>query len=269
MPNERLRATLLDSGKYDERSLAEELGVDPKSVQRWVTRGTTPHRSNAHRAARLLGVPVSYLWPEFDSSRESASLAEIVTLYPHRSDVPRALWLDLLTGARERVWLYANASLFLPEDNPESIGLIRHKAGNGADVRILMADPDSEMCTRRGVEEQLFEAIPARVRMALSYYSPLAGTPGVDFRLQAETLYNSIFVYDDEMLINQHVYGMYGYMAPILHLRRTEGGDFFDMYLRSFQRVWDVSRALETSGFWREREEAIRRNSGVPPQSGA
>ncbi len=41
-----------------------------------------------------------------------------------------------------------------------------------------MADPDSPECVRRG----------------------------------AETLYNSIFVYDDEMLINHHIYGMYGYM---------------------------------------------------------
>ena len=147
------------------------------------------------------------------ADRESASQAEIVTLYPHRSDVPRHLWFDLLTAASARIWLYANASLFLPEDNPESIGIIRRKAESGADVRILMADPDSDMCARRGVEEQLFDAIPARVRMALSYYAPLAGVPGVDFRLQSETLYNSIFAYDDEMLVNQHVYGMYGYMA--------------------------------------------------------
>jgi hypothetical protein len=59
--------------------------------------------------------------------------------------------------------------------------------------------------------------------------------------LQSETLYNSIFAYDDEMLINQHVYGMYGYMAPVLHLHLMDGGDFFDMYLRSFDRVWEIS----------------------------
>jgi len=261
VPNERLRAALLDSSKYDATSLAEELGLDPKSVQRWVARGTTPHRSNAYKAARLLGVPASYLWPGIEAGRESASLSEIVSLYPHRSDVPRELWLDLLASAKERVWLYANASLFLPEDNPGSIEIIRRKAERGADVRILMANPDSQMCARRGIEEQLFEAIPARVRMALAYYAPLAGTPGIDFRLQSETLYNSIFTYDDAMLVNQHVYGMYGYMAPVLHLRRMPGGDFFDMYLRSFQRVWDVSSAIETSAFWRQREEAIRRNT--------
>jgi hypothetical protein len=51
----------------------------------------------------------------------------------------RHLWLDLLTGAGRRIWLYANASLFLPEDNPESIAIIRRMAEAGMDVRILMA----------------------------------------------------------------------------------------------------------------------------------
>ena len=62
-------------------------------------------------------------------------------------------------------------------------------------------------------------------------------------------------------LINQHVYGMYGYMAPILHLRHVDGGDFFDMYVRSFERVWDVSYPIEESNFWRQRASAI--NSAV------
>jgi transcriptional regulator with XRE-family HTH domain len=117
MANERLRTTLTDS-EYDERSLADELGLDPKSVQRWITRGITPRRITAHRAAKLLGVPASWIWPDLETERESASQAEIVTLYPHRSEVPRHLWLDLLTAAGTRVWLYANASLFVAEDNP-------------------------------------------------------------------------------------------------------------------------------------------------------
>lgn len=194
---------------------------------------------------------------DLEADRGSASQAEIVTLYPHRSDVPGHLWFDLLTSATRRIWLYANASLFLPEDDPESIGIIRRKAETGTDVRILMADPDSEPCARRGVEEQLFDAIPAHVRMALSYYAPLVNVPGVDFRLQSETLYNPIFAYDDELLINQHVYGMYGYMAPVLHLHRMDGGDFFDMYLRSFDRVREISPPIQESGFWRQRASAL------------
>jgi transcriptional regulator with XRE-family HTH domain len=260
MPNERLRATILESD-YDQRSLADELGLDHKSVQRWVTQDITPRRTTAHRAAKLLGVSPSWLWPDLDGDRESASQAEIVTLYPHRSEVPRHLWLDLLTATSRRVWLYANASLFLPEDNPDSIEIIRRKAEDGLEVRLLMADPDSPECTTRGIEERLFDAIPARVRMALTYYAPLAGSPGIEFRLQQATLYNSIFVYDDEMLVNQHAYGMYGYMAPILHLRRMENGDFFDMYIRSFERVWEISSPIQESNFWRQRSAAINAKS--------
>lgn len=260
MPNERLRATLAES-EYNEDLIAKEIGLDPKSVQRWITKGVVPRRATAQRAARLLGVSVSWLWPELEVDRESASHAEIVTLYPHRSEVPNHLWLDLLTSSARRIWLYANASLFLPEDNPESIDIIRRKAESGVEVKILMADPDSPECVQRGIEERLFDAIPARVRMALAYYAPLVGMPGVEFLLQRATLYNSIFVYDDEMLVNQHVYGMYGYMAPILHLRRIEGGDFFDMYIKSFERVWEIGYSIEGSNFWRQRQAAINSNS--------
>jgi transcriptional regulator with XRE-family HTH domain len=268
MPNERFRATLAESG-YDYDALARELGVDPKTVERWVTRSVTPRRTAAQRAARLLGVAPSWLWPDLETSREAVSQAEIVTLYPHRSEVPKHLWLDLLTTAKRRVWLYANASLFLPEDNPESIEAIRSKAKEGTEVRIMMADPDSQECVIRGIEEQLYDAIPARVRMALSYYAPLVGSPGIDFRLQRATLYNSIFVYDDEMLINQHVYGMYGYMAPVLHLRKIEGGDFFDMYIRSFERVWEISAPVEESTFWQQRAATVSRTAHpVPPRPG-
>jgi len=262
MPNERLRSTFAESG-YSEESLAREIGLDPKSVQRWITKDVTPRRSTAQRAAKLLGVPSSWLWPELEADRESASQAEIVCLYPHRSEVPKHLWLDLLTASEQRIWLYANASLFLPEDNPESIEIIRRKAESGVQVRVLMADPDSPECVLRGIEERLFDAIPAQVRMALAYYSPLVGVPGVEFRLQRATLYNSIFVYGEEMLINQHVYGMYGYMAPILHLRYIEGGDFFSMYIRSFERIWEIGSPIEQSHFWRQREAAI--NSASHP----
>jgi hypothetical protein len=41
------------------------------------------------------------------------------------------------------------------------------------------------------------------------------------------------------MLINQHIYGTYGHLAPILHLRRMDGADLFDTYMRSFELVWN------------------------------
>lgn len=41
------------------------------------------------------------------------------------------------------------------------------------------------------------------------------------------------------MLVNQHIYGTYGYTAPILHLQRKAGFDLFHTYLRSLDLVWN------------------------------
>jgi hypothetical protein len=46
---------------------------------------------------------------------------------------------------------------------------------------------------------------------------------------------------------------MCGYMAPVLHLHRMDGGDFFDMYIRSFDRVWEISPPVQESAFWHQR----------------
>jgi hypothetical protein len=83
--------------------------------------------------------------------------------------------------------------------------------------------------------------IVGRVEMANAYYAPLIGAPGVEFHLHRTTLYNSIYRYDDHMLINQHVYGTYGYLAPILHIRKTDTGDLFDTYARSYDLIWSQS----------------------------
>jgi hypothetical protein len=56
------------------------------------------------------------------------------------------------------------------------------------------------------------------------------------------TLNNSIYRFDDEMLVNTHLYGVPGAYAPVPHLRRLAGGELFDIYATSFQRVW--SRAV-------------------------
>ncbi|WP_410583694.1 hypothetical protein [Amycolatopsis sp. lyj-108] len=165
--------------------------------------------------------------------------ADMVALYAHRANVPKQLWMDLLTGAQERIDLFANASLFLPEDNPEAIQIIKNKAKSGVKIRILLGDPEQPAMELRGKEERLFEGLVGRIRMALAYYRPLVGIDGIDFRLHGTSLYNSIFRYDNQMLVNQHIYGTYGYIAPILHLRKSSAGDLFDTYMRSLNLVWD------------------------------
>ena len=59
--------------------------------------------------------------------------------------------------------------------------------------------------------------------------------------LHDTTLYNSIYRFDDEMLVNTHLYATNAYAAPVLHLRRLDGGQLFANYARSFEAVWERS----------------------------
>ena len=57
MPNERLRALLLERGQTPDK-LADAVSVDPKTVERWVTKGRTPYRAHRYAVAAFLGVPM-------------------------------------------------------------------------------------------------------------------------------------------------------------------------------------------------------------------
>jgi transcriptional regulator with XRE-family HTH domain len=243
MGNDRLRGTLRTSG-YSEADFAGELGVDPKTVQRWISQGRTPHPQTAGRASKLLGVPASWLWPSLEASELANSAREVAGFYPHRAAMPKALWLDAIIAARQQIDLITYASLFLPEDNPDSVALIRHKAEQGVAVRIALGDPDSPEIELRDREERMSGGIQGRIRMALAYYRPLVGVLGIDFRLHRTTLYNSIFRFDDQIFVNQHIYGIYGYLAPILHLREVQGSDLFATYTRSTDLIWEAAYAL-------------------------
>lgn len=119
--------------------------------------------------------------------------------------------------------------------------LLRERAADGCAVRIAIGDPDSPQVRQRGEEEQFGHGIESRCRLALMHYRPLAGTPGIEVRTHATTLYNSIYRADDQAMVNAHVWGVNAYGAPVWHLRRSEPGGMFDTYASSFDAVWDTA----------------------------
>ena len=95
------------------------------------------------------------------------------------------------------------------------------------------------MCIKqRGTDEQFGHGIASRCEVALMHYRPLIGHPGVSIHLHDTTLYNSIYRFDDDMLVNAHLYATNAYAAPVLHLRRLAAGELFANYLQSFEAVW-------------------------------
>jgi hypothetical protein len=133
------------------------------------------------------------------------------------------------------------AGLFLPDGYPEIARLLATKAEQGTMVRLALGDPDSDAVRRRGEEERIGDGLAARVRLGLTYLRDAIGAPGLELRFHATTLYNSLYRFDDDLLVNAHVY-VYGAPAahsPVLHLRRLPGGQLVDHYQASFERVWE------------------------------
>jgi hypothetical protein len=105
-------------------------------------------------------------------------------------------------------------------------------------VDILLCDPSSPRVAERGADEGIGDAIPAKIRNVMAFYRPLREVDGISVRFHGTTLYNSIYRFDEQMLVNTHVYGFPAAHAPVLHLRRLSGGDLFDTYADSFERIW-------------------------------
>ncbi|MBO8188766.1 helix-turn-helix domain-containing protein [Streptomyces spirodelae] len=245
MLNDRLR-TVMAAGGWTHADLANTVGVDPKTVERWINCGRTPHRTTALEAAEALGEDVHALWPALRQARTARAVSpELVTLYDQRADAPVSTFTDLLAAARQQIDILVYAAVFLHEAYPRLNDLLRERADDGCTVRIALGDPDSETVQQRGGEEKFGHGIESRCRLALMHYHPLINTPGTEVRTHGTTLYNSIYRADDQMLVNAHAYGVNAYRAPLWHLRRTSDDGMFDTYTASFTAVWETARPVE------------------------
>jgi transcriptional regulator with XRE-family HTH domain len=242
--NERLRQAIFDADlSLDD--LAVEIGIDPKTVERWITKGRTPHRGNRAKAARVLGLEESVLWPELADARARAVVSsEVLQVYPDRGAVPPGSWYELISSSHERVDVLVYAGLFLSDSRADLPTLLRAKGEEGATVRLLLGDPDCEAVARRGDEEQVGAAMAARIRLSMSYIQPAFGARGIEARVHKTTLYNSIFRFDDDLLVNTHAYGAVAAKSPVMHVRRIAGGRLFSHYMESFERVWEDAEPL-------------------------
>ncbi len=228
----------------DLSTLAAAAEVSTKSVERWIGGGSIPYPRTRYRVAAVLQEEESYLWPE---STNTASLvgAELVATYPRRSDVPRHLWTELLRNSSRDIDLLAFAGLFLTEEHPDWLPTLAQKARNGARVRLLLGDQEGTQLAARDGEYRFGGGVAGRVSAVLSYYRERMPRQ-VDVRLHDTPLYNSIYRFDDEMLVNVHAYGVLAAYTPTLHLRRINGA-YFNTYVESYERVWAAARSATTA----------------------
>ncbi|MFL6023913.1 MAG: XRE family transcriptional regulator [Marmoricola sp.] len=248
MSNERLRDAIHGSG-LTHATLSEQLGVDPKTVERWVLKGRAPHARHRVRVAQLVGERESYLWPDSISAERAdlASRGELVELFPRRSMIHPDEFKCLFGDAEAFIDILMFAGLFLPEHNPHLIDLLRDKAADGVRVRILVGDPNSQAVMVRGYDEGIGDAVAIKVRNSITLLKKqLSKAKGVTVRAHGTTLYTSIYRGDDDMIANPHVYGLPAAQAPAMHLRRLAAGGLFDTYATMYDRVWEDAKPAWT-----------------------
>jgi hypothetical protein len=168
---------------------------------------------------------------------------EIRAVYPHRWAVPHEVWRQLFGSAEHEIGVLAYSGLFLAED-AGLLGLFADKARAGIRIRIALGDPDSPHVAERGAEEGIGNAMAAKIRNSLTLYRPLLGITDIEIRLHQTMLYNSIYRADDEVLVNQHAYGIAAVNTSVLHLRLAGTRDMFSSYIESFERIWSAATPL-------------------------
>lgn len=242
--NERLRGSLASAG-LRPADLAEAAQVDAKTVERWITKGRVPHRLHRIAAAKALAVEETYLWPEVinDPKTQSASQAELLQLYPTRGAVPSDTWKEFFSGAHEAIDLlfYAGTHMF----ESDLVGTLARKASEGVQCRVLIGDETSEAVRLRAVEEGTTGGLEGRIQLHRLYLRALRGIAGVEVRAHGTTLYNSLYRFDQDLLVNTHAYGAPAGLSPILHLRRVPGGRMWDHFMQSYDEVWKLATPQE------------------------
>lgn len=245
MANERLRAALLERGVTPDE-LAVAIEVDVKTIERWITKNRTPYRRHRYAVAAHLKMEESYLWPDALSPEQAAgaSESEILNVYPHRWTIPNELWRRIFETAEEEIGVLVYSGTFLAEDMGVQ-RIFQAKAEAGIRVRMLLGDPESAEVARRGADEGVDDLMASKIRHALAMVKPLAAVEGIEVRTHDTILYNSMYISDDQLLVNTHLYSKPASVAPVLHLRRVAGGSMVANYLESYERVWDSATPWE------------------------
>lgn len=153
-----------------------------------------------------------------------------------------ALWPqtrpDLAAGAKEKIDIVGYAYPFVFELLPDAAEIIAQKCRNGAQVRLAFADPDSAHVAERDALEQMNGTLAGRIQNALSMLGELDSVSGCQVGLHSVHLYNSVFRFDDQMIVTPYLIRARGYQHTAFHLRRLSSHGIFSSFADQVEQLW-------------------------------
>jgi hypothetical protein len=182
------------------------------------------------------------LWP--DAPGVAYGTSELVGIYTTRRELPPSTVSALLDAADRNIDVLAYSALWLWDTVPGFVQRVQLKIANGADVRICLGDPVSEAVRLRGQEEGIDDALAGRCRLAAKYARGIHNADSYTVRLSGATLYASIFRFDDDVLLNTHLWGSPAGDSPVCHFRKRHDAGIAAGAIKSFERVWAAAQSL-------------------------
>jgi hypothetical protein len=102
----------------------------------------------------------------------------------------------------------------------------------------MVGDESSETVKQRPIDEGTPGGLEGRIQLMRRYLSDVVGIDGVDIRTHSTVLYNSIYRFDDDLLVNGHAHGALAGQSPVLHIHQTPDGQMWNHYMKSFEVTW-------------------------------
>ena len=76
--------------------------------------------------------------------------------------------------------------------------------------------------------------------MTLTRLDSLTGVEGVEVRMHSTPLYTSMFLADDAVYANHHIYKQPAGDNPVIELTRQAHEPLFDSYAGTFEHIWQT-----------------------------
>lgn len=170
---------------------------------------------------------------------------DIVQAYAMRGLITRPAWNEIIRSARHHIWLYGMAEMGYALDD-EVPSIIRAAAERGADIRVLLLDPQYVGLQDIDADEgNPPGTLAPRIRAALRRFSSMReGLDNINIRVYDGPPTASIVRGDERMLVTPYLRFFAGSNTPTFELKSNPEGFVFNRYVRHFENIWNPAKEL-------------------------
>jgi hypothetical protein len=243
MPNESL-VSAMRARRLSERELAERVGVDWRTVQRWVSDpARTPQPRLRWKVAAELQVSEGDVWPNVRQVVKVGADREVAAVFASHSAVPPTVWQKLVTEARREIVFCDTVSYWYWYDVPALTRILREKAEAGCRVRVTVGDAADPAVRADEAATDIPLTLSSRIKQTLHLLEPLRDV--VQVRQTMAGWGRSVYRGDDEAVAHWWLHGQMGIDFPAMHLRRRQSGGLFDQVaVRHVEALWEAARPV-------------------------